>query len=165
MVAWFDNSVRPKMKSFVQCKFGDSNDVKDLQVLSRAGKSSGIYKSFLNIRDLKDDSLSCIDWESVCSWRPLSSDEEVMVSEYLYTDGDILSAKLEELEKWKLNNVYETVDNIGQSYISTRWVVTEKFVEGTVRKRLRLDWLLEDLKRRKKTFQKIHPRVPKRALD
>ena len=44
-LAWFDHSVRPKMKSFVQCKFGGSNDVKDLQVLSRAGKSSGIYKS------------------------------------------------------------------------------------------------------------------------
>ena len=37
-----------------------------------------------------------------------------------------LQAKVEELEKLKQHDVYETVDDIGQQAISCRWIMTEK---------------------------------------
>ena len=39
-------------------------------------------------------------------------------------------AKLDELESWKRNNVYNEIDNKGQQRISVRWVITRKMKDG-----------------------------------
>ena len=39
-------------------------------------------------------------------------------------------AKERELNNWKKNNVYEVLPFTGQKCVSTRWVFTEKFIDG-----------------------------------
>ena len=51
---------------------------------------------------------------------------------------DLAQAKFEELQKWKENNVYETVPYRGQKLISVKWVNTSKFVNGERRIKSRL---------------------------
>lgn len=50
----------------------------------------------------------------------LDSDDQIEVSQ----------AKAKELQEWKQYNVYTGVDNEGQDYITTRWVITEKFIDN-----------------------------------
>lgn len=53
---WFDGSVKPKAKSFAKCKFKDCDTVKDVEIISRGGKATGKYKSYLNIPDVDSNS-------------------------------------------------------------------------------------------------------------
>ena len=43
-----------------------------------------------------------------------------------------------ELENWKLNHVYERVENKGQMQISVRWVVTQKYKDSNITYKARL---------------------------
>ena len=47
-------------------------------------------------------------------------------------------AKLDEIKKWRDNEVYEEVVDVGQRVISVRWVVTEKFKRGVLVTKARL---------------------------
>ena len=40
------------------------------------------------------------------------------------------NAKERELNNWKKNDVYEVLPYTGQKCVSTRWVFTEKFIDG-----------------------------------
>ena len=42
----------------------------------------------------------------------------------------MIQAKQVELQKWKDMEVYEEIEDQGQNFISTRWVITEKICEG-----------------------------------
>ena len=53
--------------------------------------------------------------------------EEVFTSQI---DRHTLDAKQKELENWKLEEVYQEVDDVGQETISVRWVITPKLVNG-----------------------------------
>ena len=64
--------------------------------------------------------------------------EEVLLSTNGIEESDILQAKLEELEKWEQNNVYEEVEFKDQSCITVRWVNTIKFVNGKRKVKCRL---------------------------
>ena len=56
--------------------------------------------------------------------------EEVYLENF--EDQQVSESKLEEIESWKRNRVYKRVKNVGQRSISTRWIVTEKVVNGEV---------------------------------
>ena len=43
---------------------------------------------------------------------------------------DVKEAKLREMNNWKDHQVYVEVPNEGQNYITTRWVLTEKIIDG-----------------------------------
>ena len=45
---------------------------------------------------------------------------------------------IEELDKWKRYNVYDTVDNIDHKFINLRWVLSEKYVNGKLNVKTRL---------------------------
>ena len=47
-------------------------------------------------------------------------------------------AKIKEIDNWKKNNVYEEVENNGQSVISVRWVITDKIKDGNTVTKARL---------------------------
>lgn len=55
-----------------------------------------------------------------------------------FADSDVMDAKIDELEKWKKNKVYENVENHGQKALSVRWVVTEKILNGKKKRKARL---------------------------
>ena len=48
----------------------------------------------------------------------------------LYSSESLDFAKEKERKNWIDNSVYEEVDNMGQNYISARWIVTEKMKQG-----------------------------------
>ncbi|XP_057314680.1 uncharacterized protein LOC130655883 [Hydractinia symbiolongicarpus] len=127
---WFDGSVKPKAKSFVKYKFKDCDTVKDVEIISKGGKATGKYKSYLNIQDVDSNSLSCVDWEEIESWQPINT-EEALLSQVKFADSDVLNAKIDE-------KVYENVENHGQKALSVRWVVTEKILNGKKKMKARL---------------------------
>ena len=53
-----------------------------------------------------------------------------MDDESVMPDTDVQQAKLAELENWRRNRVYEVVLFNHQEYIFTKWVITEKAVQG-----------------------------------
>ena len=50
----------------------------------------------------------------------------------------LITAKLQELEKWKNHNFYDTVDNETQEFIGFRWVNSEKCANGKLKVKFRL---------------------------
>ena len=58
--------------------------------------------------------------------------DETLVAKHGFSDADVQQAKFEELENWRRNGIYEEVPFNHQEYISTKWVITEKAVEGSI---------------------------------
>ena len=53
-------------------------------------------------------------------------------------EDDVLNAKTLELENWKKFDVFEEVENQGQTALSVRWVCTEKMIDGQIKTKARL---------------------------
>ena len=110
-----------------------------VQVISRAGKVTGKYRNHFNIRNIFNNSISCVDWDKdIHGWKYVENDEEDFIGEHMIDDCEVLDAKLEELGKWKANEVYEPVPFTGQKCISTRWVLTDKIIGGERKVKVRL---------------------------
>lgn len=134
----FNNRKHPKIKDYVEYKLFDSDEVSKSQILSRAGKVSGKYSNWFNIRDIENDTIASIDWQNVEKWKPISSEEVLISSHKDLSNFDFSTAKLEELQKWKSHNAYEIVDNENQEFITLRWVNTEKYINGKLKLKSRL---------------------------
>lgn len=148
------NDVKLKKGLNVRVTGLNKQDSVDVRLINRAGKSTGRYKDCWNVEDCLNGDKFHINFEKV-DWSPCDTDsysdqdmvderessmiddtsevtsEECLVSnKVLELKSDALcKAKLDELQNWKLNNVYEEIENKGQEKISVRWVVTEK-VDG-----------------------------------
>ena len=136
----------PKIKKKVRCLPKDnSTNWKTATTISRAGKSTGKYKNFFNLCD-DDGNVTYIDWENdVIKWHLVDDEsnmpnslDEALVAKHGFSDTDVQQAKFEELENWRRNRVYEEVSFNHQEYISTKWVITEKAVEGEKKLKARL---------------------------
>ena len=121
---------RTKIKQFAEYRLKNSDEWKQVQIISRGGKASGKYESWYNFKDLDDDSLYPLDWNTIDKWKPKTQVEEIFLSTEEINDSDLLQAKLDELNKWKENKVYRSVPYTDQDCISVRWVNTVKFVNG-----------------------------------
>ena len=121
---------RPKIKQFAEYRLKNSDEWKQVQIISRGGKASGKYESWYNVRDVDDDSLYLLDWNTIDKWKPKTQVEEIFLSTKEINDSDLLQAKLDELNKCKENKVYRSVPYTNQDCISVRWVNTVKFVNG-----------------------------------
>ena len=65
-----------------------------------------------------------INLEQLKQWKEIEDNGTV----FLLDSNDqieVSQAKAQELQKWSEHNVYTEVDNKGEDYISTRWVITE----------------------------------------
>ena len=113
----------------------DSGEIINGTIHSRAGKSTGKFKSCYNIKK-NDDCVSCYDIEKDFSELDILPDNNEML--VLYNSDDVSNAKEQEINNWMRNDVYEEVENIGQSVISLRWVITEKIKDKTVITKARL---------------------------
>ena len=56
--------------------------------------------------------------------------DQTCVTNLVQNNNEFLSAKQDELEKWKNFNVYIEVSDQGQERINGRWVCTKKTVNG-----------------------------------
>ena len=54
------------------------------------------------------------------------------------TKENTLKAKINEIESWRKHKVFDEVQDEGQNYVSVRWVLTPKIIEGEMRMKARL---------------------------
>ena len=85
---------RPKVKQSAEYKLKDFDEWPHVQNISRAGKASGKYESSYNVRDLGDDTLHILDWNTIDKWKLIANVEEVFLSAEESIDSDLLQAKL-----------------------------------------------------------------------
>lgn len=117
----------PKLNSKIVYRLKDENQWREGTVHSHAGKAKGKYQNCLNITDEQgeikwfDFSKDVAEWEPVC--------EEILLTSNL-TKESVQNAKRKELDSWKSNNVYQEVQDEKQPYITCRWVITSKVVNG-----------------------------------
>ena len=117
----------------------------ECEVVQRSGKATGKYRNWFYVKEKGDDaSLKELDFEKdVQDWKVVENNsterdesgasEEanaVFIPLQRHDEPEVRVAKEEELASWKKFQVYEELEDCGQQTISTRWVVTEKSVDG-----------------------------------
>ena len=125
----------PDVKSQILFKLIDSDDWSTGYVHSRAGKSTGKYKSCFNIQDSKTNQIYVFDFiNSNIIWEPIPN--EILLTN---TEKEShLAAKIKELENWQKNDVFEEIPYENQKIISTRWVIVPKEINGIITTKARL---------------------------
>lgn len=129
------NPVQVKVNDVIRYKVND--EWVTGTIMGRAGKVTGKYKTWYNVRDGNNEDRSIdlgnIEWEMI-------HDTEINVTTVTASDKktsqktDIIVAKENELDKLTQFNTYEEVEASGQEVLSTRWVITTK--EGKTKARL-----------------------------
>ena len=123
----------PKVHQCVKFRTVDSQEWKDVKILSRAGKAGGKYQTWLNFKNLTDDTESSMDWNTVSEWTPIEFQTLYAIKEDRFKE-----AREKELDNWKIMKVYDEVEDDGQEVISVKWVYKEKVTENESRKKARL---------------------------
>ena len=96
-----------------------------------------MYRNWYNVRDLNTNELSSINWNAVRNG-DLFQTQNVLISTNDMNSEDLLNAELEELKKWRDNDVYEQRTFQRQSYITLRWVNRYKMINGQKKIKSRL---------------------------
>ena len=112
----------PHIRDRIEVVDPDTHQLTKFLVVGRAGKKSGKYAGFYNVQNIETNAMKSLDFNIVTDWRKIK--EEVLYTAINSTE--ILDAKKCELEKWVEYGVYTEVNDVGQSAITTRWVLTEK---------------------------------------
>ena len=96
--------------------------------MGRAGKVTGKYPSWLNVRNTVENEDKSVDLDTV-EWQDINQEEVNFVQ--LNTKNDsahdqtlIENAKQTELDKLRQFNTFDEIEDHGQNTISTRWVIT-----------------------------------------
>ena len=127
------------------------------EILSRAGKSSGKFSNWWNIKNIQSghqkpenvEQFAIIEKVTV-EENPGQTDEiatyAVNIPFWRFHEKECVMAKRIELDKFDEFDVYDEVVDEGQKTIGCRWVLTEKFKEGKkcVKARLCVRGDLED---------------------
>ena len=103
--------------------------------MGKGGKATGRYKNWLNIRDVGTDLERCIDWQKeIKEWNECTSNVMLAsVKDYGYEE-----AKRVELDNWEKMGVYEVVEDRGQSFVTVRWVLSQKLIDNERKNKARL---------------------------
>ena len=146
----------PKIKEVVCFKSNNTGNWITGSVESRGGRVTGKHWHHLNIRLPNLGEVTPVSFrDDISEWRKLPppappdpnngnrTDNEANQVEFVYlgksSSSDKFSqAKLDEIAKWNEMNVFQEVDNQGQSVISTRWICTEKVKGGVLTCKARL---------------------------
>ena len=135
---WFDRILKPNLEQYAEVQLDESDEIQSIQIVNRTGKDRGMYRNWYNVRDLNTNELSSINWDAVRKWRPISNSKYVLVGTNDMNSEDLLNALLEELKKWRDNDVYEQITFQRQSCITLRWVNKYKIINGQKKIRSRL---------------------------
>ena len=125
----------PQKGARVASKLFDDDREQEATINGRAGRATGRNKFWFNIQK-EDKPLESLNFEALEHWKELPTEEVLL---YGVSDQvDVKEAKLREFQSWFDHSVYVEFPNDGQKYISTRWVLTEKFVNGNKTTKARL---------------------------
>ena len=92
-------------------------------------KVEGTNRNLYNIESDQDGHRSWFDMSEIKDLTLIREEIEMII---LYNNDKTSEAKEKELQNWIQNNVFEVVENTGQKYITVRWVITEKMVNGVL---------------------------------
>ena len=120
------SGILPKVNSKIIYHNPDNDSWNEALILGKAGKSTGRNKNWLNIKNLQDNSHQSVDFSKIEGWKNIE-EQEVLIMQHSDKNIDILKAKSIELENLKTHKVYDEVENQGQSFISVRWVINQKY--------------------------------------
>lgn len=116
----------------------------ECEIVRRSGKATGKYRNWFYVKNKDGSDIQELDFESdVEDWKVIedssndadisSSREEanvVFIPVHRHEEAEVKLAKNEELTNWTKFQVYKEIEDCGQPAISTRWVITEKSVDG-----------------------------------
>ena len=111
------SGILPKINTKVIYHNPDTNSWNEVLVFGKAGKIK-------NIKSLQDNSHQSVACSKIEGWKNIK--EEVLIIKHGDKNIDTHKAKSIEFENWKVHKVYEKVENIGQSFISVRWIINQK---------------------------------------
>ena len=127
----------PKKNDVILIKKTPSCDWSPVKVIGRAGKTTGIHKSWINIRSSDGGDGTCINLQEI-EWKhndtPIDEVNIVIIPKEDHNNDECIAAKHEEIRKLKEFKTYEEVPDTGQYKISTTWVIWNK--GDTIRARL-----------------------------
>ena len=97
--------------------------------ISKTGKDGGFHRNWLNIEYTSTNTLfgqrGPIDFKKRCF--TLRKTKSVIITGVPDVTGDeYAEAKRQDFLSWQTNQVFHAVDNVGQTSIETRWVLTTK---------------------------------------
>ena len=144
---------KSKLREKDKIRFRKSSDLdwKTGVLVKRAGKVRGKYQNYWNIQNPETGHISVenaeefTDLERELKEKTADVDTNnenltfaVNLPRWRHREPACVKAKMEELEKFDENDVYEEVEDEGQKRIGTNWVIQEKVVEGTLKTKARL---------------------------
>ena len=139
-------SVMPIQRNYdIRFKTHDDTPWIEAIVLNRAGKASGKNRNWWNIEQRDGEKIS-IDVSKMPSLEVIEKDsanepsDEVVFNEEMTENKkqQEIKAKERELKAWQERGVYKEVDNIGQNFMSLRWVLTQKLIDNKPTIKVRL---------------------------
>ena len=95
------SGILPKVNTKVIYHNPDTNSWNEALVLGKAGKSTGKNKTWLNIKNLQNNSHQSVDFSKIEGWKNIQ--EEVLITKHSNKNIDILKTKSIELENWKVH--------------------------------------------------------------
>ena len=96
-------------------------------VKSRGGKTTGKYSDWWNVIYQSPQELAGqTDFVDVSALHQLEYCSTDADQSFITTVDEYKDAKLDELANWKSKAVYEEVDDVGQPFVTCRWVLTQK---------------------------------------
>ena len=132
------NSKMPRSKTTVQYALQDGT-VARAHILSIQPKQTR-RRELVNVKVIGQEDPSVVDWKKVIWWKEVGETEQVFsltaIEEY---DTDVIEAKEKEIQNLEENDVFELVEDKGQTAVSCRWVYQEKQnTDGSKRLKARL---------------------------
>ena len=129
------------LKQGVKVRYKEKNDDSwTVAVLGkRAGKKKGIHENCWNLTKESGEAAAVDFKKDVEEWNITnysSSELEELKEIYLTedyidkTNEETLKAMKRELNSWKSNDVYVEVENTGQEYVTGKWVIKPKIIDG-----------------------------------
>ena len=125
----------PKVGQRIRFLENNTNEWDFATVVSRAGKATGKYSKWINIHP-DNGEVKAVDFgNDIQDWKyvegghsePENASEENITEVFICASNEnVMPAKKFELDNWKNFDVYEEVEDKGQSAISARWVCTER---------------------------------------
>lgn len=134
--------LKPKLKLKFRNKDGEWISGK---IISRAGKVGGKHEGWFNVETI-DGLQRAINFSKIKDIEiedeepQVIENKKVQVSQptLLSNTSEVLQAKKKELESWVSQNVYTEENDTGQEYITLKWVITPKVIDGQPSTKARL---------------------------